>query len=200
MSTTSFALFDTAVGECALAWSDVGLVGTWLPSADPATLRAKIERRWPAAVESEPSGAIAETIASIQRLLDGVPVDLRAVPLDWRAVPEPARRVYEIAREIEPGRVVTYGTIARQLGGDVDARSVGQALGANPFAIVVPCHRVIAADGRLGGFSAPGGTALKQRILAIEQARPDGPPGLFDEVSSPAASATAPTRARSPAR
>ena len=179
MAASRFALFATAVGECALAWNDVGLTGVWLPGPRPGDLKRQLERRAPAPIESAPSESITAVIASIQRLLDGVPVDLRPVALDWSVVPDVARRVYEIAREVSPGRVVTYGAIARRMG-DVDARGVGQALGANPFPIVVPCHRVIAADGKLGGFSAPGGTLLKQRILAIEQARPDGPPGLFD--------------------
>ncbi|MEP7139699.1 MAG: methylated-DNA--[protein]-cysteine S-methyltransferase [Caldimonas sp.] len=201
MSPLRFALFATAIGECALAWNDVGLVGVWLPETRSGDLRRRLERRFPHAAEAAPAGSVVDAIASIRQLLDGVPVDLRAIALDWSVVPEAARRVYELTREIAPGRVVTYGAIARALGGEVDARSVGQALGANPFTIVVPCHRVIGADGRLGGFSAPGGAAQKQRLLAIERARPDGPPGLFDdpcsELSPPAESATAarPTRA-----
>jgi methylated-DNA-[protein]-cysteine S-methyltransferase len=202
-----FALFATAIGECALAWNDAGLTGVWLPETRPGGLKRKIERRAPTPIEATPSDEVAEVITAIQRLLAGAPVDLRAVRLDWTAVSDFARRVYAVAQQVAPGRVVTYGTIARELGGDADARAVGQALGANPFPIVVPCHRVIAADGRLGGFSAPGGTTTKQRMLAIERARPDGAPGLFDEadaadsalepvagnapVSSPAATATA---------
>jgi methylated-DNA-[protein]-cysteine S-methyltransferase len=181
-----FALFTTAIGECALAWSDAGLTGVWLPESRPGGLRPKLGRRVPALTESAPTEEIAEVVAAIRRLLDGEPVDLGAVRLDWREVPNFARRVYAVARAVAPGRVVTYGWIARELGGDADARGVGQALGANPFPIVVPCHRVIAADGRIGGFSAPGGTATKQRILAIEKARPDGPPGLFDDLDSAA--------------
>lgn len=208
-----FACFATALGECALAWNDAGLTGVWLPETHPHGLRRRIERRAPTPIESPPTAEVAHVIAAIRRLLDGAPMDLRTVRLDWSDVPEFARRVYAIARDVGPGRVVSYGAIARELGGDADARSVGQALGANPFPIVVPCHRVIAADGRLGGFSAPGGTTTKQRILAIEKARPVGPPGLFDEpeaplepvagsatIRPPAAEATAPAPPRSPAR
>ena len=186
MGAVRFALFTTAIGECALAWSDAGLTGVWLPESRPGGLLRKLGRRVPAPTESAPTEEIAEVVAAIRRLLDGEPVDLGAVRLDWSAVPDFARRVYAIARAVAAGRVVTYGWVARELGGDTDARSVGQALGANPFPIVVPCHRVIAADGRIGGFSAPGGTATKQRILAIEKARPDGPPGLFDDLDSAA--------------
>lgn len=201
-STVRFALFATALGECALAWSEVGLTGVWLPESRAGGLKRKIESRVPMPIESAPMDEIALVIAAIQRLLAGEPEDLRAVRLDWSAVPHIARRVYELAREVAPGRVVTYGWLAHQLGDAADARGVGQALGANPFPIVVPCHRVIAADGRLGGFSAPGGTTTKQRLLAIENARPDGPPGLFDDdaaVSPPAAASPA-ASLRPPAR
>lgn len=201
-STVRFARFATALGECALAWNDTGLTGVWLPESRAGGLKRKIEGRVPMPIESAPTDEVAQVIAAIRRLLAGEPEDLRAVRLDWSAVPAPARRVYELARDIAPGRVVTYGWLANQIGDDADARGVGQALGANPFPIVVPCHRVIAADGRLGGFSAPGGTTTKQSLLAIEKARPDGPPGLFDDdaaVSSPAAASPA-AIGRPPAR
>lgn len=193
-STVRFARFATALGECALAWSEAGLTGVWLPESRAGGLKRKIEGRAPMPIESAPTDEIAQAIAAIQRLLAGAPEDLRAIQLDWSAVPALRRRVYDLAREVAPGRVITYGWIAQQLGGHADARGVGQALGANPFPIVVPCHRIIAANGQLGGFSAPGGTTTKQRLLAIEKARPDGPPGLFDDdaaVSSPAAASPA---------
>ena len=104
--------------------------------------------------------------------------------LDLGAIDDFRRRVYAVARTIGPGRVVSYGAIARLVGSDASARAVGQALGANPFPIVVPCHRVVAAAGALGGFSAPGGVAVKRRLLAIEDARADGPPDLFDAPAS----------------
>ncbi len=194
-STVRFARFATAVGECALAWSDTGLTGVWLPEPRAGGLKRKIEGGVPMPIESPPPAEAAEAIAKIQRLLAGAPEDLRAVRLDWSAVPEFARAVYVVARDVPPGRVVTYGQVAREVGKEADARAVGQALGANPFPIVVPCHRVIAADGRLGGFSAPGGTTTKQRLLAIEKARPDGPPGLFDDESNDVASVRSPAAA-----
>ena len=97
-------------------------------------------------------------------------------------MPDFDRRVYEIARGIPPGRVLTYGEIASRLGTD-NARAIGQALGRNPFAIIVPCHRVVAAGGKLGGFSAHGGATTKRRLLAIEDARRDESPTLFDLIS-----------------
>jgi methylated-DNA-[protein]-cysteine S-methyltransferase len=111
---------------------------------------------------------VRRAVASIVALLGGRAVDLSFVPLDTDRVPVFDRRVYDAARLIPPGVTRTYGEVARQAGARREARAVSQALGRNPFAIVVPCHRVVAADGRLGGFSAHGGVATKRRLLAIE--------------------------------
>jgi methylated-DNA-[protein]-cysteine S-methyltransferase len=107
------------------------------------------------------------------------PADLSNIQLDMEGVPPFHRRVYEVARAIAPGNTRTYGEIATRLGDPGAARAVGQALGHNPFAPVVPCHRVLAAGGRSGGFSANGGVATKLRMLQIERASFNGP-GLFD--------------------
>ena len=115
-------------------------------------------------------------------LLRGEARDLSAVPLDMEGVSEFDRRVYEIARSIPPGRVLTYGEVASRLGIN-NARAIGQSLGRNPIAVIVPCHRVVAADGRLGGFSANGGASTKRRLLAIEDDRRDESPTLFDLIS-----------------
>jgi len=181
--TNGYALFATAIGECALAWSDIGLTGVWLPEARPGVLRRKLAQRHAPVAEGEPSAAAAAAIDAITRLLAGTRVELDDVALDLGAIDDFRRRVYAVARTIGPGRVVSYGSIARLVGSDASARAVGQALGANPFPIVVPCHRVVAA-GALGGFSAPGGVAVKRRLLAIEDARADGPPDLFDAPAS----------------
>ncbi len=107
------------------------------------------------------------------------PVDLSNIVLDMHGVPPFHQRVYALARGITPGETLTYGEIALRLGDSGLARAVGQALGHNPFAPVVPCHRVLAAGGRAGGFSANGGVDTKLRLLQIERARINGP-GLFD--------------------
>jgi len=187
-SRLHFALFGTAVGECAIAWGDAGVTGVWLPEPRPGGLRRRLARSQPGAVDAEPPQTLAAVITTIRRLLDGDAVDLGDVRLDLRGVPDFAQRVYAVTRAIPPGRVLTYAAVAERVGAGAAARAVGQALGANPFPIVVPCHRVVAAAGQLGGFSAPGGTTLKQRLLAIEKARPDGPPGLFDRVEEEGAS------------
>lgn len=179
-----YALFASAIGECSLAWSDLGLTGVWLPEARPGALRHKLARRLAPVVAAEPPASVAAAIDAIVRLLAGTRVDLGDVALDLAAVDPFRRRVYAVARTIAPGRVLSYGAVARLVGEDASARAVGQALGANPFPIVVPCHRVVAAAGALGGFSAPGGVAAKRRLLAIEDARADGPPDLFDAASA----------------
>ena len=182
-STRSYALFTTALGTCAIAWSEIGLTGVWLPEAHADSLRRKVARRIASARESEPSGRVADAVAAIKRLLAGERIDLSDVALDDAGIDDFDRRVYAVTRTIGPGRVLTYGEVAARVGADATARAVGQSLGRNAVPIVVPCHRVVATGGGLGGFSAPGGAATKRRMLAIEDAHPSGPPDLFDADS-----------------
>lgn len=179
-----FHLFPTAIGQCALAWGTQGLVAVQLPEANAQRTRARLLRRYPTAPEA-PEAVVppdaAEAIRRITALLAGVHDDLADLPLDMRGVPPFHQRVYAVARAIAPGRVLTYGDVAARLGEPGAARAVGQALGHNPFAPVVPCHRVLAAGGRSGGFSADGGVATKLRMLQIEGAQIGGAPGLFDD-------------------
>ncbi|HTY40992.1 MAG TPA: methylated-DNA--[protein]-cysteine S-methyltransferase [Thermoanaerobaculia bacterium] len=176
----AFALFETAIGTCAVAWGEGGFTRAWLPDSDPRALRRRIARRLPDAREGAPTPEVRDAIGRIVELLAGAPADLSNVRLDFGGIPEFHRRVYAIAREIPPGRTLTYGEIARRLGDPSQARAVGQALGANPLPILVPCHRVLAAHGRTGGFSAPGGVTTKLRMLEIEGARANAIPTLFD--------------------
>ena len=170
MQTRGFTLFDTAIGCCAVAWGDAGLTGVFLPEADRARTQARLERRHPDAVPMEPPDRVRAAIAGMTALLDGEPVDLTGVELDMQDGPDFFRRAWALARAIPPGQTVTYGELARRLGEPGAARAVGEAMGKNPFPIVVPCHRVVAAGGRTGGFSAPGGAATKLRMLKIEGA------------------------------
>jgi methylated-DNA-[protein]-cysteine S-methyltransferase len=112
-------------------------------------------------------------------LLQGESIDLRDVVIDYEGIAPFHQRVYEISRQILAGQTRTYGEIAAELGEPGASRAVGQALGANPFAVIVPCHRVLAAGGRSGGFSAGGGVSTKLRILLIERAQIGNEPGLF---------------------
>ena len=170
MTARGFALFDTAIGACGIAWSDAGLVRLQLPERDEQTTRARLAKRCTTALDSSPPPDVQRAIDAIVALLDGEPRDLSFITLDMDGVPAFHRRVYEVARTIPPGATLSYGEIANRLGDPGSARAVGQALGRNPFVIVVPCHRVLAASGKTGGFSAPGGTATKLRLLAIEGA------------------------------
>lgn len=179
MTSPHFALFETDIGTCALAWGDKGLVSVQLPSATAGALRARMNRLLPAAVEAEPPAAIRRAIADMQALLSGEAVDLSWIDLDMTGVPEFNQQVYAIARAIPPGSTMTYGEIAKKLGDPLLARAVGQAMGQNPFTIVMPCHRVMAAGGKFGGFSAHGGVDTKRRLLKIEGALPDDQPSLF---------------------
>lgn len=175
------ALFETAIGPCGIAWRETGICAIALPGRDAAATLGYLRRRFPDFAETQPPATVAKTIDAITDLLNGAPADLSFVELDMTGVPELATRVYAVARTIPPGRTMTYGEIAGRLGDPTLARAVGQALGANPFPIVVPCHRVIAAGGRPGGFSAPGGLRTKQRMLQIEGAdEPFAAPTLFE--------------------
>ncbi len=171
MTCTGFALFETAIGRCAIAWSEEGIVGLELPEQDDRSLHIRMQRRHPGSKERAAPSDVHEVIIDIQRLLAGEKRDLSAVALDMADLPEFDRRVFVEARSISPGETVTYGDLANRLGDATLSRAVGQALGRNPIPIIVPCHRVLAAHGGLGGFSAPGGTSTKRRLLEIEGAR-----------------------------
>ena len=175
-----FTVFDTPVGGCALVWGERGLVGVLLPEASDAATRSRVRHRYAGAQEAAPTPELQQVIERIRGLLNGGRDDLADIALDLTEIPPFHRRVYALARAIRPGSTRSYGEIANELGEPHAARAVGQALGANPFPIIVPCHRVLAAGAKAGGFSAPGGTRTKLRLLEIEGAPLGGTPGLFD--------------------
>jgi methylated-DNA-[protein]-cysteine S-methyltransferase len=172
-----YSFFDTVLGRCAVAWGPRGIVAVELPGRDDRATLRRIRRAVPDAIESAPPANVRRAIDAIAGLFDGAADDLAFVALDMSGVPEFNRRVYEAARAIPPGETLTYGEVAERIGKRGEAQAVGQALGSNPFPIVVPCHRVLAADGSLRGFSAPGGLATKRRMLTLEGALA---PALFD--------------------
>jgi len=169
-NTDGFALFESRYGQCGIAWGARGITGVQLPEADSAATRARMRKRFPLLRECTPPPDVRAAMARITHLLHGGIDDLGDVDLDWHGVSEFHRRVYELARRIPPGETRTYGDVAAELGDKGLARAVGQALGLNPFAPVVPCHRVLAAGGKPGGFSAHGGAQVKLRMLAVEDA------------------------------
>jgi methylated-DNA-[protein]-cysteine S-methyltransferase len=161
----------TPLGSLFVSWSDVGLREVRLREA-PASRRPGEERGQPAAREPR---WVREALRKLERHIAGQAQDFSGLPLDLDQVPGFHRRVYEAARGVPPGSVVTYGDLALRVGRAGAARAVGQAMARNPLLLVVPCHRVVGAGGRLGGFSAPGGTGTKSRLLEIEGARPGSP-------------------------
>jgi len=175
-----FALFDTTLGWAGIAWGEMGLARVQLPDASAADTRARMQRLCVGVAERAPPPEVQAVVAGVTRLLADGTGDLSRVRLDWSEVPDFHRRVYEIALAIPPGRTLSYGDIALRLGDVALSRAVGQALGRNPFAPVVPCHRVLGAGGKMTGFSASGGVTTKQRKLLIENARLGSEPDLFD--------------------
>ncbi|NLD53586.1 MAG: methylated-DNA--[protein]-cysteine S-methyltransferase [Burkholderiaceae bacterium] len=177
------AIFETALGHCGIAWERGALVGVLLPEGSEEATRARMRRLHPAlrlvGIVDAPA-YVREAIARIAAMLGGEPDDLRDLPLDMTGVPAFHRRVYALVRDIAPGHTLTYGEVAARLGDPTAARAVGQALGRNPFAPVIPCHRVLASGSRAGGFSAGGGVDTKLRMLQAEGARMSREPGLFD--------------------
>lgn len=167
MAQPAFSLFDTAIGHCGIVWSDRGVVSLQLPEQSLSVGRAQLKARHPGAKESVAPLAIAEVVARLRALLKGEQADLSQIELDMEHVAPFPRRVYQTARKIPLGTTVSYGELARALGTPGAARAVGRALGRNPFALIVPCHRVVAKGG-MGGFTAFGGLDTKQRLLAIE--------------------------------
>jgi methylated-DNA-[protein]-cysteine S-methyltransferase len=168
----SIIAFDTALGVCAVRWTDAGVASVRLPSSRTAGLPRL--------------GAGAAVFASVLAAIDGMtallagsPVDLRFVALDERGIETFRREVYAATRAIPPGSTATYGDVARAIGRPDAARDVGAALAGNPFPVVVPCHRVVGANGKLTGFSAPGGLTTKRRMLELEGVPGYGQQTLF---------------------
>lgn len=180
-----FTLFDTPIGTCGIAWSDVGVAAVQLPETDAQQTQTRMLRRFADAQPASPPPRVQAAINGVVAMLRGQPHDLGAVALDMRQVPPFHQRVYAVTRAIAAGQTMTYGEVAARLGEPGASRAVGQALGRNPFAPVVPCHRVLAAGDKPGGFSATGGVRTKLRLLMIEGAM-RGTPGLFDQDMPPA--------------
>ena len=180
MTDQHFTLFNTPIGICGIEWGPRGINGVQLPMGTEDKTRARIRQRRADSIETAPTDEVKTAIGRIVELLAGKPDDLTDIPLDLDDVPAFNRGVYDIARSIPPGKTMTYGDIAKKLGGVELSRDVGQALGRNPCPIVVPCHRVLAAGGKPGGFSANGGVVTKLKMLAIEGAVVNHTPNLFD--------------------
>ncbi len=178
MADYLYTLFDTALGRCGLCWGGAGLRAVSLAHDDEAATVAHLRKRAPEAQETETAPPeITQLIEDIAALFEGEKHDLSYAALDTDGIEPFELSVIELTKGIGPGELKTYGDLARALGDVGHSRRVGQALGRNPFPIVVPCHRVVGADGAMTGFSAPGGAGLKRKLLKIEGALE---PELFD--------------------
>ena len=168
-TTENYAIFETAGGFCAIGWNGVGITRFQLPTRTAETTEQLMLRRAPGAVSATPTPEVAAAIDVAIRYFAGEAVDFSGFTLDLGGQEPFFRRIYDAARRVGWGRTTTYGTLAKELGaGPEAARDVGQAMAKNPVPLIIPCHRVLAAGGKLGGFSAPGGSTAKERMLALE--------------------------------
>jgi len=172
-AVNQYHLFQTAHGFAALAWNERGVTSFRLPAPTVEETRRALLRRLPDAIEAEPSAGMAGLVRAIGRYFEGGRSDFADVPLDPGRQDPLFAKIYDLVRRLGWGETTTYGEIAKALGeGPEVARDVGQAMARNPIPLIVPCHRVLAAGGRIGGFSAPGGSNAKARMLELEGVAP----------------------------
>ncbi|MBN9563026.1 MAG: methylated-DNA--[protein]-cysteine S-methyltransferase [Alphaproteobacteria bacterium] len=171
-----YLVFDTAGGFCGIAWNDVGITRFQLPTRSAEATERLLRRRVPGAEPGVPTPEVAEAVAAVKRYFAGEEIDFSGVRLDLGDQDAFFERIYAAARRVRWGQTTTYGTLAKELGaGPEAARDVGQAMAKNPVALIIPCHRVLAAGGKVGGFSAPGGAEAKRRMLELEGVRVEPP-------------------------
>jgi methylated-DNA-[protein]-cysteine S-methyltransferase len=164
-----YFIFETTSGFCGLAWSALGVMRFQLPAKSAEAAERLLLRRAPGAEPAAPTSEIAEIVAAVKRYFEGEQTDFSQVALDLEGQDAFCKQIYAAARAVGWGRTTSYGALAKQIGaGPEAARDVGQAMARNPVALIIPCHRVLAAGGKIGGFSAPGGSASKMRMLALE--------------------------------
>ena len=168
-SAHRYLIFETASGFCGIAWTGAGISRFQLPAGSAEAAERFLLRGMPDAEPGAPTPEVAEAIAAAQRYFKGEETDFSGVRLDLGDQDAFFMRVYAAARQVGWGHTTTYGALAKELGaGPEAARDVGQAMAKNPVALIIPCHRVLAAGGKVGGFSAPGGARAKIRMLELE--------------------------------
>ena len=176
-TTQNYSVFETAAGFCAIAWSDAGITRFMLPSRSAETTEHNLRRRVADAQPGTPPAHVTAAIDAAKRYFAGEKMDFSGLQLDLAGQGEFFRKIYDAARRVTWGHTTTYGALAKEVGvGPEAARDVGQAMAKNPVPLIIPCHRVLAAGGKLGGFSAPGGSSTKERMLELEGVRLGPPP------------------------
>ena len=164
-----YLIFETASGFCGIAWSNAGITRFQLPTRSAEAVERILLRRLSGAAPGAPTPEVVEAVAAAKRYFEGEATDFSGFTLDLNDQDALFKQIYAAARQVGWGRTTTYGTLAKELGaGPEAARDVGQAMAKNPVPLIIPCHRVLAAGGKVGGFSAPGGSAAKIRMLELE--------------------------------
>jgi methylated-DNA-[protein]-cysteine S-methyltransferase len=184
MAGVAYAIFDTMVGRCGIAWGTNGVVCVQLAEAREIDTRRRLLRTYPEARETRPPLGVENAIDSIVALLRGQPCDFSDIMLDMHGIPPFNRRVYDATRTVARGETLTFAELAKNLGASGAAHAVGQAINRNPFTIIVPCHRVLAAAGETDAICANGGVITKRRLLSLEGALAKSGPTLFDALLS----------------
>ena len=168
-TTEHYLVFETANGFCGVAWKNVGVTRFLLPAKTAEATARGLQRRLPGAEPGVPTPEVAEVVTAAKRYFKGDKTDFSGVRLELGEQDDFFKAIYAAARRIDWGDTTTYGALAKEIGaGPEMARDVGQAMAKNPAPLIIPCHRVLAAGGKIGGFSAPGGSAAKARMLELE--------------------------------
>ena len=166
---SEYLIFETAGGFCGVAWNSVGITRFQLPTQTAEAAERMLLRRLRDAEPGAPTPEVVDAVAAVKRYFEGEKTDFSGVKLDLGDQDAFFKQIYAAARRVGWGRTTTYGILAKELGaGPEAAREVGQAMAKNPVPLIIPCHRVLAAGGKIGGFSAPGGAATKIRMLELE--------------------------------
>lgn len=165
----SYLIFDTAGGFCGIAWNNVGITRFQLPTKSAVATERILLHRIPGAKPGAATPEVTQAVAAVKRYFEGEETDFSGFTLDLGEQEAFFRQIYDAVRRVRWGQTTTYGALAKELGAEPEAaRDVGQAMANNPVALIIPCHRVLAAGGKVGGFSAPGGSAAKVRMLELE--------------------------------
>ena len=171
MHAADFTSVGFVVAPAALGWfgfvaTETGIRQLTFGHTSAERVRAALGRKEDVAAQPD---WMADAVERLQQYLSGEPVDLGDLPVDLPAGTPFERRVRQQLAGVGYGRTTTYGELADAAGAPRAARAVGNIMARNPVPLVIPCHRVLAAGGRLGGYSAPSGLSMKRQLLEMER-------------------------------